>query len=365
MGLIIHSKNSQNEGIAKENYWFKNTNLRLKRKKFLSIGYIWPDKKMIDLTQDSPLAVLQQLPIWNTGEQVIESTGAGESNMNLVLRIQTTHRSLILKQSKPYVRKYPQIPAPVERIGIEKEFLVLLMTDPILAARIPKVLFFNADNHLMGLEDLGKGTDYLGLYQNKTSLFHTELGTLVDFLMRLHQVKPANFPSTQAMRALNHEHLFDFPFLEENGFDLDTVQPGLQAVSLPYKTDVLLKATISTLGLRYLNEGNSLIHGDFYPGSWLAVESGLKVIDPEFGGLGEPEFDLGVFLAHLDLSKQPIAFCTQVMERYSLPVDWNLVQSYRGVEILRRLIGIAQLPLTLSLEEKIALLSRARTYLIP
>jgi 5-methylthioribose kinase len=320
---------------------------------------------MIDLIQNTPLNILQQLPIWGTDEKVIESTVAGEGNMNLVLRIQTTQRSLILKQSKAYVRKYPQIPAPVERIGIEKAFLTLLMTDSELVARIPKVLFFDAANHLMGLEDLGKGTDYLGLYQGKTVLADAELDTLVDFLVHLHQIKPANFPTTQAMRKLNHEHLFDFPFLEENGFDLDTVQPGLQEASLPYKRDFELKAKIKTLGLRYLSEGSTLIHGDFYPGSWLAVDSGLKVIDPEFGGLGEPEFDLAVLLAHLDLSKQPIAFSTRAMQRYSLPVDWKLVQAYRGVEILRRLIGIAQLPLNSSLGEKIALLSRARTYIIP
>lgn len=320
---------------------------------------------MIDLTQDSPLAQLQLLPIWNTDEHVIESTVAGESNMNLVLRIQTNQRSLILKQSKPYVRKYRHIPAPVERIGIEKEFLDQLMGDSNLASRVPKVLFYDEGLYLMGLEDLGKGIDYGFLYQGKTALSTAELDTLVDFLIRLHQVKPSKFPSTEAMRKLNHEHLFDFPFQEENGFDLDTVQQGLQAASLPYKTDVRLKTKITALGQHYLQEKGSLIHGDFYPGSWLAVDSGLKVIDPEFGGLGQPEFDLGVCLAHLDLSAQPQALAMRVLERYSLPVDWDLVQAYRGIEILRRLIGIAQLPLTLSLDEKKVLLSRAHSYLLP
>ena len=320
---------------------------------------------MIDLTKDSPLTQLQLLPIWNADEHVIESTIAGESNMNLVLRIQTNQRSLILKQSKPYVRKYPQIPAPVERIGIEKEFLDQLRGDSNLASRLPKVLFYDEGLHLLGLEDLGKGMDYGFLYQGKKVLSTAELDTLMDFLVRLHQVKPSKFPSTQAMRKLNHEHLFDFPFQEENGFDLDTVQQGLQAASMPYKTDVQLKTKITALGQYYLQEKGSLIHGDFYPGSWLAVDSGLKVIDPEFGGLGQPEFDLGVCLAHLDLAAQPPALALRVLERYSLPVDWELVQAYRGIEILRRLIGIAQLPLTLSLDEKKVLLSRAHSYLLP
>lgn len=54
----------------------------------------------------------------------------------------------------------------------------------------------------------------------------------------------------------------------------------------------------------------------------------------------------------------------QVQKQYNLPVDWSLVQQYRGVEILRRLIGIAQLPVSLSLDAKKSLLARATTYLL-
>ena len=92
--------------------------------------------------------------------------------------------------------------------------------------------------------------------------------------------------------------------------------------------------------------------------------SGIKIIDPEFGGLGDSEFDLGVFLAHLDLAQQDEQLSKLVQETYTLPLDWSLVQQYRGVELLRRLIGIAQLPVSLSLNEKNSLLARARTYLL-
>jgi 5-methylthioribose kinase len=182
--------------------------------------------------------------------------------------------------------------------------------------------------------------------------------------MHLHQLEITNFPATGAMRVLNHEHIFNYPFLEENGFDLDSIQSGLQEASMPYKTDTDLKQRIQTLGDRYLADGKVLMHGDFYPGSWLQVSSGIKIIDPEFGGLGDAEFDLGVFLAHLDLSAQAEDLSTQVQKHYILPVDWSLVQQYRGVEILRRLIGIAQLPVSLSLDTKKTLLARARTFLL-
>ncbi|MFM2251131.1 MAG: hypothetical protein RLZZ358_2061 [Bacteroidota bacterium] len=319
---------------------------------------------MIDIQQNSSLPLLQNLEFWKEGEKIRSATVPGESNMNLVLRIETNQGSYILKQAKSYVRKYPQIPAPISRIEIEYQFLKQLDSNPFLASLSPKVLHYDALNHLMLLEDLGEGSDFLSLYGGNRQLKNEEIKHLVDYLIHLHQLEITNFPATGAMRVLNHEHIFNYPFLEENGFDLDNIQPGLQEVSMLYKTDTDLKQRIQALGDRYLADGKVLMHGDFYPGSWLQVTSGIKIIDPEFGGLGDAEFDLGVFLAHLDLSAQAEDLGEQVRKHYHLPVDWSLVQQYRGVEILRRLIGIAQLPVSLSLDSKKTLLARARTYLL-
>ncbi len=319
---------------------------------------------MIDIQQNSPVELLQNLGLWKSGEQITQTEVPGESNMNLVLRIKTNLGSYILKQSKHFVRKYPQIPAPISRIEVEYRFLTVLNTNPYLASHSPKVLHYDSKDHLMLLEDLGEGSDYLSIYGGARQLQSDELIHLVEYLMHLHQVHVVDFPNTDGMRTLNHEHIFEFPFLEENGFDLDQIQPGLQEVSLPYKRDAVLKAKIHSLGQRYLKTGQSLIHGDFYPGSWLEVASGIKIIDPEFGGLGDSEFDLGVLLAHLDLAQQDPHLAKEVQTTYTLPIDWNLVQQYRGMELLRRVIGIAQLPITLSLDEKNSILALARTYLI-
>ena len=319
---------------------------------------------MIDIQQNSPIPLLQNLGLWNEGEKIRNASVPGESNMNLVLRIETNQGTYILKQAKSYVRKYPQIPAPISRIAIEYHFLMYLNSNPFLASLSPKVLQYDAQNHLMLLEDLGEGSDFLSLYGGQRQLTSEEIKHLVNYLMHLHQLQVTSFPNTSAMRTLNHEHIFNYPFLEENGFDLDSIQPGLQEASMPYKTDPNLKQCIQALGNRYLADGKVLMHGDFYPGSWLQVSTGIKIIDPEFGGLGDAEFDLGVFLAHLDLSAQAEELSAQVQKDYNLPLDWSLVQQYRGVEILRRLIGIAQLPVSLSLDAKKTLLERARTQLL-
>ena len=78
---------------------------------------------MTELSINSPISDLEVLDFWKKGEKILNVLPAGDSNMNLVLRVQTNERSVILKQSKPYVRKFPQIPAPIERIDVEYQYL--------------------------------------------------------------------------------------------------------------------------------------------------------------------------------------------------------------------------------------------------
>lgn len=308
-----------------------------------------------------------------TDEVLVSLTKPGEGNMNYTLRVQTNARSLIVKQARPYVEKYPAIAAPVERAVIEGHFYRRIARNPTLRAAMPELLGADNDESLLVLEDLGESSDYTHLYQgNGSGPDHTlssgELGELVRFISLLHnQFRAAHEPAfaNQAMRTLNAEHIFNYPFLAENGFDLDTVQPGLQALAVPYKQDNVLKQAVTGLAEQYTGNNHaglcSLLHGDYYPGSWLHTQAGTRVIDPEFCFYGPPEFDLGVMLAHLHMARQPEAVLTQVLAQYDRPdgFDENLLRQFTGVEIMRRLIGLAQLSLSLSLDEKEAMLAKA------
>ena len=86
------------------------------------------------------------------------------------------------------------------------------------------------------------------------------------------------------------------------------------------------------------------------------------LIDPEFSFGGKPEFDLGVFYAHLILSGHDDALLARwLAQTVDAPGrDATLTRQFAGVEIMRRLIGVAQLPLALTLPAKAALLTRSR-----
>ncbi|GAB2549583.1 phosphotransferase [Spirosoma aerophilum] len=315
---------------------------------------------------------------WLDNQESISSVEKpGEGNMNYVLRVTTPFRSLIVKQSREYVEKYPSIPAPANRAVIEGFFYQEIQLIPMIASMMPLLMGVDRENNILVLEDVGNARDYTFLYQPDQRLPDADALALTDYLSELHYHFTTQIPgpifANEAMRALNHEHIFNYPFAESNGFDLDAIQPGLTELAVPFRQDITLKKAVRQLGQVYLADSfptqqqpgahKTLIHGDYYPGSWLQTEDqSLKVIDPEFCFYGPAEFDLGVLIAHLMLAQQPQATLDSVLSRYEKPAgfDDTLRQRFTGVEILRRLIGLAQLPLSLSIEQKRSLLDESR-----
>ena len=304
---------------------------------------------------------------WITPEdRVLSLEKPGEGNMNVVVRVNLEEGSLILKQSRSYVQKYPQIPAPIERVAIESQFYDLASENEALDTYLPAVIGYDAEQYIFALEDLGKSADYTFIYRKKAEVVTADIEAAAYFLYQLHQTTYSreeirHFPDNLALRKLNHEHLFVYPYLEDNGFNLDTVQEGLQALAMTYKKDEALRKEISRLGDVYLSAGNTLLHGDYYPGSWLRVADGFRVIDPEFCFFGPAEYDYGVMVAHLKMAQLPESVIQKGLAQYPVAADFDLQLAHQvtGMEILRRIIGLAQLPLDLTLEERKSLLEEA------
>lgn len=304
---------------------------------------------------------------------------AGESNMNLVWRARQAGRpSLILKQSRPYVAKYPSIPAPIDRAEAEARFYHLVGNVPALAARLPRLLHHDPAHHLLVFEDLAPAAGCETLYAGDT-LTQKELEQLANWLAALHALRPVDPGAApdggfanREMRALNHAHVFDLPLRPEGPFDalLEGLTPGLAAEASSLRVDPAYVAAVRRLGAGYLGDHPDprLIHGDFFPGSLLRQPAGgLRVIDPEFAFFGDPAFDLGVFAAHLVLSGQTSTLVESWFDLTITTADAETrarARALAGVEIMRRLIGVAQLPLTLPLEAKAALLALSREWVL-
>lgn len=320
--------------------------------------------------------------------QGLSSPGAG--NMNHTLRVHLQGHSvptLILKQSLPYVAKYPDIPAPIARDQSEAAFYQSISTNLKLAERCPNLHGHDQANHLLCFEDLGAGLDFTHLYPQDAALapgateaFQPALTGLLAWLSQLHRQPLLNttaeaipsIPSNRAMRKLNHEHIFALPFTANNGFAEFEEVAAWQA-ELTQDSQVLQR--IEALGELYLGTSNAaldtssaLLHGDFYPGSWLQASTAthqVHVIDPEFGFVGPAEFDLGVFSAHLTFAGWNSAALQKLQQSYQPPANFNplLAAQFGAVEIMRRLLGVAKLPMKTSAATQLSWLNDAATTL--
>lgn len=297
---------------------------------------------------------------------------AGQGNMNLALRLRTSRRSLILKQSRAWVEKYPSIAAPAHRAQVEAAFYRAVATQGPLTEAMPQVLGVSASANILLLEDLGASADFSDVYEGGSMSEHDHVA-LVSWLSELHRLKvpePDPLLHNEQMRVLNHEHIFDLPLKKQDGLHADQFMPGLEAQAVLLREDESYVARVAELGALYLSaRSGQLSHGDFYPGSWLRPAEPsqravtVAIIDPEFCFIGPAEFDVGVMWAHAIFAGAEAEAARRALERlYRGPegFDMNLAGQFAGVELMRRLIGVAQLPLQANLGQRTAWLQVSR-----
>ena len=284
------------------------------------------------------------------GEGLYACDEAGEGNMNLTLRLRTDQRTMILKQARPWVEKYAHIGAPWDRILFEQRFYERVASLPKVAAAMPRLMATDVDARVIVMEDVGEGGDFTDLYSGRR-ITEEELRELAQYLRALHdgtRSRPDSDLANREMRALNHERSFVEPLDPDNLVNLEIHELWLRDEAAKLWDDGAFYAAVQIVGERYLKDGPCLVHGEFFPGSWLRAEDGIKVIDPEFCSYGDAEFDLGVCLAHLRLSEQDFDFAKAFLAAYvgqvgdsRLDMEW--VARYAAVEVMRRIIGVGQL----------------------
>lgn len=339
---------------------------------------------MLELVVDNPAAIEAHLKRlgWIASDEALQGLEpAGDGNMNRTLRVRLKTRTLVLKQSVSYVAKYPSIAAPLERIAVEAAFYRVTATSQPIAARMPRVLGYDADNHLLALQDLGSAADFTDLYASDGSAQRTDISAsdramLLDWLGKLHGLTVADAETAllenRAMRALNHAHIFDIPLRADNGVALDPITAGLAEAAAPYHADAQLRNRMAQLGEIYLGtaphaSAPALLHGDYYPGAWLRDPvAGVRVIDCEFAFIGAAEFDVGVLIAHFTFARLSQADLMDALKRYVAPAGFSmpLALAFAGAEVIRRLLGVAQLPLRADLETKRVWLAAARQFVV-
>ncbi|MEM7503496.1 MAG: phosphotransferase [Pseudomonadota bacterium] len=334
--------------------------------------------RVIELTPDNTAKIseLTQRHRWAASD-IDSLTVAGAGNMNRTFRAQlSAGGTLILKQAVDHVAKYPQIPAPIERARVEADFYAAVSSQPAVADRMPKLLGYDETNRILCLGDLGGGGDLTSIYPHESggrrAASAEVVRGLIDWLSLLHALPPPNaFPTNRGMRELNHEHIFDLPFAAATHEMVGTeFGPRTLRRAAAIASDTALKHAADALGEIYLGEAPhasqpALLHGDYYPGSWLEVDGAVFVLDPEFAFVGPAEFDVGVLIAHLCFAQLELDTIDDLLTHYRAPEQFSraLANRFAGVELIRRLLGVAQLPLPNDDDAKAAWLDIGRRLL--
>jgi 5-methylthioribose kinase len=300
-------------------------------------------------------------------EQFLACERAGEGNMNLTLRVRTERRSLILKQARPWVEKYDHIAAPWDRARMEQRFYERVAAIGGVAERMPRVLGSDPNGRVLVLEDLGEARDLTNVYGDD-ALAREDIDVLAEFVATLHAAthgEPDPSLANREMRKLNHEHIYVVPVADDNGLPLEELEPGLGRAAAELREDPAFRSALRETGERYLADGPVLVHGDYFPGSWLRTAAGLRVIDPEFCVYGDAEIDVGCALAHLSLARQERGLGVRLLESYARApgaptLDATWTARFAAAEVMRRLIGVAQLPIPPSRDLRRELLKRSR-----
>lgn len=309
-------------------------------------------------------------------ETVLAVASAGDGNMNCTLRAtigghRAESRSIVVKQSRPWVTKYPSIAAPVERTLSESRFYECVSGTSTVASAMPRLLGHDPPSFSLCLEDLADSTDMTDAYGQATLPLEeaaTWLGQL--HTISIESIDPESLANLE-LRRLNRDHVFVIPLGDQLPIDLDAITTGLESCRQELCRDDRLKRTAKLLAEQYVDPDSwkapnaRLLHGDYYPGSFLRKKSRSDepldqreqffVIDPEFCFVGPAEFDLGVLLAHSIFCGHSQSDAAQLIRSgygSSDSIDARLWQSYAGMEIIRRLLGVAQLPLDADLNQK-------------
>jgi aminoglycoside phosphotransferase (APT) family kinase protein len=217
-----------------------------------------------------------------SGPVCVEMLSGGVSN--IVLRIQTADRQMVLKQSRPQLRTRDAWFSDLDRVYREQE--VMQMLHPLLPPLIvPEVLFVDRPNYVFVMSHAPAASRVW-----KESLLAGEidltLGERVGAILGLIHENTALDPRLVE------------PFRDHTVYVQLRVDPFYRRVQ---ERRPEVAEAITPITERMLTVKEALCHGDYTPKNILAHDQGFTLVDYETAHYGDPTMDLGLCLAHLIL----------------------------------------------------------------
>ncbi|AYF72886.1 S-methyl-5-thioribose kinase [Nocardia yunnanensis] len=311
-----------------------------------------------------------------------------DGNLNRVfLATHRDGRSLAVKQALPWVRVAgPSWPMSPERATAEAR--AYRRVTAVAPETVPAVHGYDADNYALTMENLAD-LRVLRTVLNEGAGFGGASTAVGVFVARLAFATSDFGMSSAERKALLAESVN--PELCKITEDLVLAEPYLEHehnhwhesvadLAAAFRADPALRTEIAELRHTFMSGAQALLHGDLHTGSIMVGERDgrevVKIFDPEFSFVGPVGFDLGLYwgnviaadararvlapdAGHLDeIAHSWQAFDTEFRALWPTRVDtffddayldrflrrvWTDALGYAGAEIIRRIVGFAQL----------------------
>jgi len=247
------------------------------------------------------------------GEDTLSIDEIGDGNLNFVFiikSIQDDSKALILKQAVPYLRCVgEEFPLNRERMTYEIRALQSYSQQtpdytPIIYdanEQMSAVVMQFLDEHIIMRKGLiaqviyPKFADHISTFLAE-NLFKTS-SLCLDSTSKRQLI--SQFNSNTELCKLTEDFVFTFAFMDHD--TNDSFAQGHESAQKLFK-DMKFKKAVLELKYKFMNQTDTLLHGDLHTGSIMLNKKDTYIIDPEFSFVGPFGFDVGALIGNLIMS---------------------------------------------------------------
>lgn len=318
----------------------------------------------------------------------LEAKEIGDGNLNYVFRVTDGDKSVIVKQAGSMGRLSPDRKLSRDRNRIESE--ILLLQGELAPGFVPQVYLYDEIMHCCIMEDL-RDYEIMRTGLTEGGIYPDFAGHMAEFLVNM-LMKTSDLSKDHKRKKglvkafinpdlceISERLVFDEAAANRSG--KNQVEPENEEFvqKLVYENDSL-RLEAAKLKFRFMNCGQTLIHGDLHTGSIFVREHDTRIFDPEFAFYGPAGYDLGnvagnMLMAYvravsdgrkghrdwlsgavMDVIGSYVQKYEELYPRYADDLlaaapgfkEWYLKRiledtaGYAGMEIIRRTVGIAK-----------------------
>jgi 5-methylthioribose kinase len=235
----------------------------------------------------------------------------GDGNVNYVFRVtDRKEQSVIVKYADAFIRNSKTRELSPQRSNIESE--ILKFQNQVCPGSVPEIYYFDSELHCIIMEDL---QDYLIM---RTALMDHQIfplfaGQIAKFLYNtLFKTTDLVMTSDAKKRfvgklinadmcEISERLVFTEPYKNRQGLNSYHEKNNEFVQQELYQNEGLI-FEVGKLKNRFMNIGQSMLHGDLHTGSIFINPENTRVFDPEFSFFGPMGYDIGNVIGNLILS---------------------------------------------------------------